>query len=115
QNRGYKFKKTITSDLSGERITSFSGLVIHFKNLFHIKGDNPLKEIIKRINNKEQWNESIMFQIDHEDFWTNLELFTDVDTLIQAYKALIRIILEAVKKYKMEKPIIKLIFKEEDS
>lgn len=113
RNRGFKLKKGIPSELSGERITSFSGLVIHFKHLFHIKGDNPLKTIIKRINKREEWLENIHFQIEHEDFWENLELFTDVDRLIQAYRAVIKIILDSVRKFNLDKPCVHLIFKEE--
>ncbi|QED36697.1 hypothetical protein FK178_02745 [Antarcticibacterium arcticum] len=115
KNRGFKFNKGISSELSGERITSFSGLVIHFKHLFHIKGDNPLKTMIKRINEKEDWTEKINFQIEHKDFWDNLELFTDVDRLIQSYRKIIKIILEAVEKFNLDKPEIHLIFKEEDN
>jgi hypothetical protein len=112
RNKGYKLKKVIPSEISGERITSFSGLVNHFKHLFHIKGDNPLKAYIKRINDLEGWSENILFNIDHEDFWENLELFTDVDKLLQSYRVIIRIILETVTKFQLETPKVKLAFKE---
>jgi len=114
KNRGFKFKKALPSELRDKKITSFSGLVIHFKDLFHIRGDNPLKTLINRINELEQWNETIHFDIREEDFWGNLEFFTDVDKLLQAFKAIVRIILDAVKKGNMEKPQINLAFKEED-
>ncbi len=115
KNKGFRFKKGINSNLTGQRISSFSGLVIHFKHLFHIRGDNSLKKIINNINQIENWNDKINFEITEVDFWDNLELFTDVDKFILAYKTIIGLIIEIVDKTSKEKPFVKLSFKEEKS
>ena len=115
QNRGFLINNVIKSNLTGDRISSFSKLVIHFKSLFHIRGDNSLEQLILNINNKEGWNSKIEFEIKEVTFWRNLELFTDVDKLIQSYKTIIRLILEISIKVKMDKPKVELKFIEENN
>lgn len=104
----------IDSLITESSIQNFTQLVLHFKNSFHIKyGAQSLKEIICRTNRKFKWDERIDFEITNENFPNNLELFTDVDKLTQAYHRIIELIL---KKSKGElKPKIKLGFFAQDN
>ncbi len=89
---GFTLSKPFLSDITGERINSFSGLVIYFKSLFHIRHDNSLKKILNVVNNNNFQDNEFSFS---ENFWENIELLTDVDKLIQAYKIIIRICIKA--------------------
>ena len=94
-------------------IGSFSQLVIHFKNLFHIRADNSLKNIIEKVNTVNAWNNKIEFTV--VNFKDNIEFFTDVDKLIQAYKKIISIILEVTEMYNLGKPKVELLLIEVDN
>lgn len=95
RNTGYKLESSFISKITGERILNFVEVVIFFKSLFHIRRDNSLKKIIEHINatdkdiSKEDSNFEISFS--EENFYENVELFTDVDKLCQAYKAILSI------------------------
>lgn len=115
RNKGFKLEKAIRSDITNQRITTFAKLVIHFKHLFHIRGDNTLRRLIEIVNQNEGWNGRVDFEMKTEEFWDNLELFTDVDKLLQAYKSIIRMILEKAEIQKLNPPIVKLKFMEEGS
>lgn len=92
RNSGYELPNEILSNLSGNRILSFNELVIYFKCLFHIRRDNSLKDILTYINRIEQYvDENININFVENSFATNIELLTNVDKLIQAYKSIIRI------------------------
>jgi hypothetical protein len=82
--------------------------------MFHLRSDNLLKDLILKKNIQKGWNNSILFEINNSDFWTNIELFCDVDKLIQSYVKIIEMILEVTKINKLSKPVVKLKFKEED-
>lgn len=110
-NIGFRFKP-FKAKSTQQTIATFSNLVIHFKHLFHIRYDNSLKSIIENINKVEKWNDIINFKIDSKIFWENLELFTDVDKVTQAYKIIITLILD-VSKNNQQKPSVKLSFKED--
>jgi hypothetical protein len=69
-------------------------LVLHFKNLIHIKEDNSLKQILLNFNESNELNNHIDFFGLDDSFTTNIQLFTDVDKLIQAYEELIKLIQE---------------------
>src|SRR5690554_1204090 len=107
ENTGYEFDR-VESKLTGQHLQSFTQLVIHFKHLFHIRSDNSLREIINRKNENEKWNEKIDFIIDDKIFPKNIEHFTDIDKLVQAYKRVILIALEIAKENQLERPKIKL-------
>ena len=111
ENIGFEFN-SFHSSVTNNQIKTLSELVIHFKYLFHLRSDNSLKEMIKKININEGWDEIIDFDLDHDDFWNNLELFTDVDKLKQAYEKIIRLIIEVQKRNNQEKPKVRLSFKE---
>ena len=113
KNNGFEDIDSFNSGLKNERITTFSKLVIYFKYLFHIREDNQLKKLIEIQNKKNNFDEKIDFIIKDDDFWNNIELFTDVDKLIQAYKRIIEMILDFTKK-SGNKPKIVLVFKEEN-
>lgn len=103
-----------TSQINGKRVQTFRELVLHFKSLFHIRaGEESLHKIIVSINERENWNETIDFVINEEYFPMNIELFTNVDKLIQAYKKFIELVIE--QHPKDSKPVVKLAFYENDS
>lgn len=87
QNESFGFQ---TIELkNGASISNFSDLVKYFKHLFHIKFDNPLKPIIEneiffKFNNEEEYN----FEFDITFSFT-IDLFTYVETLIQAFYKII--------------------------
>jgi hypothetical protein len=99
----FKLEKPFTSKLNGKRIRDFSDLVIHFKYLFHIRSDNSLKDLLEYRNKK--WKAEIDFQFD-EKFYENIELFTDVDKLLQIYDEILKNITDTIpkenEKYKLE-------------
>lgn len=99
----------INSPISYEPIQNFTQLVLHFKNLFHLKsGNQSLRAILVRNNQLEKWHEKIDFEFSGNKFQNNLELFTDVDKLIQTYNKLIQLIVE--QHLGVDKPKVKLEF-----
>jgi len=108
ENVGYEFEG-FRSKISGKIIQNFRDLVMHFKDLFHIRSDNSLKSLIEKKNHEEGWNKIIEFNIEDKDLPTNVELFTDVDKLTQAYKKFIDLIIECSNKLESkDKPKVKL-------
>ena len=84
KNRGFRLNH-FTSKLTNESIDSFVDLCKLFKSLFHIRRDNSLKKLIpSKIND-------ININFSETNFRENIELFTDVDKLIQAIKQIVRI------------------------
>ena len=92
---------------NGSLISSFSELVIYFKNLFHIKEANPLNTIIENeifLNFND--DQKYIFEFD-DNFSTTIELFTYTETLIQAF----RLIVKMSANYHEETPLrVKLFF-----
>ena len=116
KNKGFELPEPFNTKLTNKRIRSFSELVIHFKNLFHIRGDNSLKTFIMIANQNQKWDERINFiEIEKDEFNENIELFTDVNKLIQAYEKIISLIFEIQEKFNQDKPIVKLMFKEDEN
>jgi hypothetical protein len=94
-------------------IQNFTQLVLHFKNLFHIKsGPQSLRKIIERVNLEKDWEEKVSFEFDDNGFINNLEHFTDVEKLIQAYNKIIGLIIE--QNNPNEKAQVKLKYFEEN-
>ena len=93
KNTGYKLKRPFRSTVTEKRISTFSDLVVYFKSLFHIRLDNSLRMLIETKNNKMQREEGMNAQITFSDgkFNKNMELFTDVDKLLTAYRRIIKI------------------------
>jgi len=112
ENVGYEFERFV-SKVSDKPVQNFRELVIHFKHLFHLRNDNSLREIIESKNRSENWNEIIDFDINDTDFPHNIEHFTDVDKLVQAYKKIIQLIIE--QHNDSTKPQVKLLFFENES
>jgi hypothetical protein len=103
----------IISAITENSIQNFTQLVLHFKNLFHLKsGPQSLKEIIKRVNSEKRWNEKVDFEIENAEFTNNLEHFTDVEKLIQAYNKFVEIVIEQHKRN--DKPKVKLRYYEKN-
>lgn len=94
-------------------IQNFTQLVLHFKNLFHIKsGPQSLREIIKRVNSEKKWDENVDIEFDGQLFINNLEHFTDVEKLIEAYNKIVKLVIQ--EHQLPEKPIVKLKYYQED-
>lgn len=103
----------INSPITHDPIQSFTQLVLHFKNLFHLKsGSQGLRAILDRVNSIREWNKKVELQITDQEFPNNLEHFTDVDKLIQAYNKLLQLIIEHHQDD--NKPKVKLRFYEKD-
>jgi len=114
KNKTPKFEfKRINSKVIGKPIQNFTQLVLHFKNLFHIRYDNSLRDLIENKNKSEKWNDKIEFEITNTNFPKNIEFFTDIDKLVQAYKKIINIILNKHKD--KSKPQVRLSFIESES
>lgn len=97
----------INSAITAFPIQNFTQLVLHFKNLFHIKsGPQSLREILKRVNSEKSWYERVDFEFDEKLFIANLEHFTDVEKFMQAYNKIIGLIIE--QHGLSEKPKVKL-------
>jgi len=112
ENVGYEFERFV-SMVSDSPVQNFRELVIHFKHLFHLRNDNSLREIIESKNRIEKWTETIEFDINDTDFPKNIEHFTDVDKLVQAYKKIIKLIIK--EHNDNSKPLVKLTFFENES
>lgn len=111
ENYGFEFNNVaFRSKLLDRRISSFSQLVIYFKSLFHIRRDNSLKNLIENTNTRKGWNDKISFDI--SDITENIEFFTDVDKLIQAYVKIINIILDISEKQNLGEPIVRISLRE---
>src|SRR5690606_24109098 len=103
----------INNAITATPVQNFTQLVLHFKNLFHIKsGQQSLIEIIKRVNSEKSWHEKVNFEFDEQLFINNLEHFTDVEKLIQAYNKIIGLIIE--QHALSEKPKVKLKYYQEN-
>lgn len=114
KNVGFELNKPFVSSLTGLYINSFSEFVLFFKSLFHIKSDNSLKGLIMIRNTNEKFEEWADINCEHAEFWSNLQLFTDVDKLMQAYTKIIKLIKTVVDENKItERPQIKVSFYEE--
>lgn len=116
RNRGYELPKAYISNLSGNRILSFNELVIYFKSLFHIRRDNSLRDLILYQNEIKKLNNSkINIVFSETMFRDNIELFTDVEKLIQAYYKIIMICKKCREKDETDESInIELSFFEEN-
>lgn len=111
--RSFKIEPQIKTSITVRPIQTFTQLVLHFKNLFHIKGgQQSLREIIKRVNQDKLWNEKVDFEFDEKEFINNLEHFTDVEKLIQSYNKIISLIIEQHKH--TEKPKVRLMYYQEN-
>lgn len=113
ENIGFEFDP-INVNWGTKKIQTFSDLVIHFKHMFHIRSDNQLKHLILKKNTQKKWNEKIEFDVEHEDFWSNIELFSDVDKIIQSYEKIIDMVLLVTKENNLSVPNVRLKFKEEN-
>ena len=92
ENEGYKLERVFISKLTNKPIRNFSELVLFFKSLWHIKDDNPLQRILEKRNVDYKYEEWANIQF--INFSQTLNLFTDVDKLVQAYSKIIGLIKE---------------------
>ncbi len=89
-NEGYPLEKPFISKLTNKPIRNFSELVLYFKSLWHIKEDNSLQKILEIKNTDSKCEEWATVQF--INFSQTLNLFTDVDKLVQAYSKIIDLI-----------------------
>ena len=92
KDNGYKLSKSLISNINGTRVLYFKDLVTYFKSLFHIRRDNSLRKIIE-YQNKKLEGINVIFKEDQ--FNDGIELLTDVDKLIQAYRSILKICKDA--------------------
>lgn len=93
KSNGFTLSAAFKSNITGTRVLSFSDLVIFFKSQFHIRKDNSLRQILDKVNGK--WKpDDVQFSFADNEFNDNVELFTDVDKLTQAYQKIIEICIE---------------------
>lgn len=93
KSNGFTLSAAFKSNITGTRVLSFSDLVIFFKSQFHIRKDNSLRQILDKVNGK--WKpDDVQFSFVDNDFNDNVELFTDIDKLTQAYQRIIEICIE---------------------
>ena len=103
----------LNSELSSLPIQNFTQLVLHFKNLFHLKsGQQSLKLVLERVNHARNWKKKIEIEFDESNFYDNLEHFTDVNRLIQAYNKILQLIVD--QHGGEDKPRVNLRFYEKD-
>ena len=111
--RSFKIEPQIVTSITERPIQNFTQLVLHFKNLFHIKsGPQSLREIILRVNSEKSWFVKVDFDMNETDFTNNLEHFTDVEKLMQAYNKIVGLIIEQHKLN--DKPKVKLRYHQEN-
>jgi len=92
--------------LDNENVQTFGDLVQYFKYLFHIRSDNSISKLCKKIN--ENYIDEVDF--DYTEVREETELFTNVEKLLETYKTIIQLIKEVSMKNNLEKPQIKLSF-----
>jgi hypothetical protein len=109
----FEINPQVKSPVTYKPVQNFTQLVLHFKNLFHLKsGNQSLFKIINRVNTIKKWDEKLNIHFSKE-FSKNLEHFTAVDTLIQSYNILIKLIVE--QQSTDQKPEVVLSFYEKES
>lgn len=93
KSNGYTLPSAFKSNITGTRIKSFTDLVIFFKSQFHIRKDNSLRTILEKVSSK--WKpEDVQISFVENGFNDSVELFTDVDKLIQTYQRIVEICIE---------------------
>ena len=94
------------------RVQNFNDIVLHFKSLFHIRRDNSLKAAIDLVNNNYFLD---IDEIDCSDIRENIEFFTDIDKVKQAYKKIIEMSIQFQKDIDPTiKPVFILSLKEDN-
>jgi hypothetical protein len=108
KSKGYKLKEPIISKLSGKRINYFSELIIYCKKLFRIQADNSLRDILTYNNRNNNSYKSCTFNF--IDFEETINLFTHINSIVEAYNIIIENILDVTDRFNLEKPIINISF-----
>lgn len=116
ENEGYFLDKPFYSHLTGKRIQTFSEFVLFFKSFLRINDDNPLKELLIKRNQDHKFNESADIIFNDKRFKKNLNLYTDVDTLLTLYSKVVRSMINIHRERGLEgKPKIKISYYNEES
>ena len=113
KNSGFILKNSFISKVDGSRIKTFSELVVFFKNQFHLRQDNSLYSILSNTNKKLEYK-NVLISFTDGKFNKSVELFTDIDKLIQAYKKIIYLCVKHHKEYEIEPAKIELSFYDDD-
>jgi hypothetical protein len=93
-------------------VQNFNDIVLHFKSLFHIRRDNSLKSAIELVNNNYFLE---INDFDCSGIRENIEFFTDIDKVKQAYKKIIEMCNEFQNKINPAvRPFFSLSLKEDN-
>jgi uncharacterized membrane protein len=92
KNEGYQLETPFVSNLTNRSIVTFEDLTMHFKSLWHIKYGNSLKPILNKRNDDD--NLADWCNVSFSNFSETLNLYTDVDKVVQAYSKLFTLIKE---------------------
>jgi RNA-directed DNA polymerase len=109
-NVGYPLENPFISKLTNQPIENFNDLVLYFKSHWHIKFDNQLQKILEKRNADFKYD--VWANIQFINFSQTLNLYTDIDKLIQAYSKIIELIKENSNQNRQE---IVISFYEQDS
>ena len=109
-NYGLMLENSIKVHLvkDNQSLRYFSQIVLYFKSLFHIRFENSIFNIIENCNKSNHWADKVEFIVSEDTFPKNLEFFTNVEKLIQAYKILMNLIIEVGKENNQVQPIVEL-------
>lgn len=116
-NEGYRLPNPIISNLTGKKLRTFGDIVLYYKSLFHIKRDDGLKEKIQYVyengyqsedDKAKPWLDRI--KLTYGEFDDNIELFTSVDKLLQAFVAILKICVNIQKHESINIPHIEVSF-----
>lgn len=92
-NSGFRLESAFKSKTTGKRIKSFSDLVIFFKCQFHIREENSLSSILNYVNQQSKFG-PVNIAFSQKKFNDKIELLTDIDKIIQAYRIIVRMCVE---------------------
>ncbi|WP_373709230.1 hypothetical protein [Kaistella sp.] len=113
ENEGFKLPESFISDITGNNIIFFNDFVLFFKSLWHIKSENSLKKLVIKRGIDYKFNDWADVEIS-KNFSSTINLYTDVDKLLQAYSKIINLIKTVNKENGInEKPYIILSFYED--
>lgn len=116
-NYGFMLENSIKVNLvkDNQSLRYFSQIVLYFKCLFHIRYENSLFNIIENCNKSNHLTDKVKFNISENTFPKNLEFFTNVEKLIQAYKIFINLIIDVGRENNSIQPIVELKLLETES
>lgn len=115
ENEGFKLPESFISGLTGKNVVFYNDFVLFFKSLWHIKSENSLRKLVEKRGVDYKFNIWADVEIS-DNFSSTINLYTDVDKLLQAYSKLLNLIKTVNKENDInEKPQIMLSFYEDNN